>query len=123
MRATTWLALFAALSVWTQGSAHHSFAMYDLSRTVTLHGRVRTFQWTNPHCVIELLVPAHGTSQLWRIETAAPNVSYRRGFRPGSFKAGDVVTVVINPLKDGTRGGDFVSAIDVRGRTLTTVVP
>ena len=36
--------------------AHHSFAMFDASKTVTLEGSVKEFQWTNPHAWIMLTV-------------------------------------------------------------------
>ena len=37
--------------------AHHSFAMFDMTKEVTVTGTVRQFQWTNPHAYIELDVP------------------------------------------------------------------
>ena len=44
--------------------AHHSFAMFDRDKEVTLVGTVREFQWTNPHAFIEMDVPdAKGTAE------------------------------------------------------------
>ncbi len=103
--------------------AHHSFGIFDQSKSITLHGTVRELQWTNPHCFIQLLVPSQKATSEWSIEMHSPAVMYRVGWRPGSFKPGDKVTVVINPLRDGTNGGSLVSATDASGRLLTTTRP
>lgn len=29
--------------------AHHSFAMFDAEKSMTLEGTIKEFQWTNPH--------------------------------------------------------------------------
>jgi len=98
--------------------AHHSAAFFDLSKPVTLHGTVKELQWTNPHCFIQLLVPEEGKVVEWSLEMHAPVVMYRLGWRPGAFKAGDKVMVVIHRAKDGTHAGFVVSAIDASGSTL-----
>ncbi|HEY4340340.1 MAG TPA: DUF6152 family protein [Steroidobacteraceae bacterium] len=104
--------------------AHHSMAMFDMTRTITLHGTVKEFQWTNPHCFIQLLVPSPGTAAgttrvvEWSIEMNSPLASYRLGFKPGTFKAGDKVTIVVNPVKDAPSGGQLRSATDAAGRPL-----
>jgi hypothetical protein len=46
---------------------------------------------------------------------------YRFGWKPGTFKPGDKVTVVINPLKDGTNAGRLLTAVDASGRTIGTL--
>jgi hypothetical protein len=106
--------------------AHHSMVMFDPVKTITLHGTVREFQWTNPHCFIQLLVSptdsaaAPGGTVEWSIEMNSPLANYRMGLRPGTLKSGDQITVVINPVKDGTLGGRFLSATDSAGRPLPT---
>jgi len=100
--------------------AHHSFGIFDQTKSITLQGTVRELQWTNPHCFIQMLVPSEKVTSEWSIEMHSPSVMYRVGWRPGSFKPGDKVTVVINPLRDGTNGGSLVSATDASGRLLTT---
>jgi hypothetical protein len=112
-----------ALLVVAPCMAHHSFGIFDQSRSVTLHGTVRELQWTNPHCFIQMLVTSQSTTSEWSIEMHSPSVMYRVGWRPGSFRPGEAVTVVINPLRDGTHGGSLVSATDSRGRTLTVTAP
>jgi hypothetical protein len=90
--------------------AHHSFAMFDQSQQVTLKGTVHEFQWTNPHAWIHLDVPgANGVNDSWQVELNSPNNLKRQGWKSTSVKAGDQVTLVLNPLKDGSKGGLFVS--------------
>jgi hypothetical protein len=96
--------------------AHHSGAMFDSTRTVTLQGKVKAFQWTNPHCFIQLLVKGPAGEKEWSVEMGSPSQLYRNGWRPGSIRAGETLTVVINPLRDGTAGGVYVSATAADGR-------
>lgn len=90
--------------------AHHSFAVFDQARQLSLQGTVQDFQWTNPHSWIYLDVrPSGGGLETWQIEMNSPNNLRRQGWRPRTLKQGDQVTVVINPLRDGRKGGLFVS--------------
>ena len=90
--------------------AHHSFAMFDQTQQVTLKGTVHEFQWTNPHAWIHLDVPgANGINDSWQVELNSPNNLKRQGWKSTTVKAGDQVTLVLNPLKDGSKGGLFVS--------------
>lgn len=84
--------------------------MFDQARQVSLPGTVKEFQWTNPHSFIELDVPQmDGTIELWHVELNSPNNLKRQGWRSDSLKPGDKVVVTLNPLRDGTRGGLFIS--------------
>ena len=94
--------------------AHHSFAMFDQSKTVTLKGQVAEFQWTNPHAFIELTV---GTDR-WSIELNSPNNLTRQGWRRSTLKPGDTVAVTINPLRNGKKGGLFNKVVLPDGKTL-----
>ena len=91
--------------------AHHSFAGFDLSKTITLTGTVKEFQWTNPHSWIQLMVmDASGSAVEWSIEMSAPSSLVRQGWKPKLLKPGDQVTVAMHPLRDGRPGGSLVSA-------------
>ena len=105
------LGLAVAASVAAPAFAHHSYAMFDTAKSVTLNGTVREFQWTNPHAWIQLLVrdPATGKDVEWSIELAAPTLMTRSGWSRTALKAGDKATVVIHPLKSGQIGGAMVS--------------
>jgi hypothetical protein len=104
-------------------SAHHSFAMFDNQKNVTLEGTVREFQWTNPHSWIQVVVKdGSGKNVEWSIEGGSPNGLMRNGWTRTSIKAGDKAAVVIHPLKDGTSGGSLVS-ISVNGTPVGTAKP
>jgi hypothetical protein len=90
--------------------AHHSFAMFDASKTTTLQGTVKEFHWTNPHSWIFLMVTdAEGQSAQWVIELGSPNGLVRQGWVPKTLTPGMNVKVVIRPLKDGKNGGQFLA--------------
>ncbi len=98
--------------------AHHSFAMFDQTKTVTLKGTVTEFQWTNPHSFIELDVPnGHGTDH-WSIELNSPNNLMREGWHRTTIKAGDKVTVTLNPLLSGKKGGLFNTIVLPNGQVI-----
>jgi hypothetical protein len=99
--------------------AHHSFAMFDQSKQLSLTGTVKEFQWTNPHAWIELNVANERGEQVqWGVELNSPNNLKRQGWKATTLKPGDKVTVVINPLRDGSRGGLFVSVTLADGTTI-----
>ena len=82
--------------------AHHSFAVFDHTRTLTLRGTVTKFQWTNPHGFIELDVrQADGTLKHYSIELTSINMMQRVGWRSSMIKAGDQITAVVAPLLNG----------------------
>ena len=90
--------------------AHHSYAMFDLSKTVTLQGTIRDFQWTNPHSWIWIDVPStDGKPTQWGIEGMSPNYLARRGWSKHTLNPGDKVSVLIHPLKGADHGGSFLS--------------
>ena len=91
--------------------AHHSFAMFDSEKTLTLKGTVKEFEWTNPHSWLRVMVTDDsGTPRQWALEMGSPGQQSRVGWKPDSVKPGDQVTVQIHPLKDGSRGGQFLGA-------------
>ena len=92
--------------------AHHSFAMFDADRTVTMKGTVREFSWANPHAWIELMVvdQATGKPVKYSFEMGSVARSTYDGWKKDSIKPGDVITVTMHPLKDGSRGGMYLSA-------------
>jgi hypothetical protein len=100
--------------------AHHSFAMFDTTATVTLTGSVTEFQWTNPHAYIELDVPeSNGTGkQHWTIELGSPSILQQSGWKFKDLKFGDKVTATINPLRSHQPGGLLVQVTLPDGRVL-----
>ena len=100
--------------------AHHSFAMFDQNKQVTVNGTVKEFQWTNPHAFIELM---DTSGKVWSVELNSPNNLIRQGWKRTAMKAGDKVTVVLNPLRDGTLGGLFNAVTLPDGKVLGNPKP
>jgi hypothetical protein len=111
---TTGLIVAAAAAVLAGAApalAHHSGAMFDSDKQITLNGTVREFQYTNPHSWIQVVVPGQsGKNTEWSIETAAPIVLIRAGIKKTAFMPGDKVAVRVHPMKDGTPGGSLIDA-------------
>ena len=101
------VALFMAIPV----DAHHSGAMYDREKDVTLEGTVKEWQWTNPHVYLQLMVTdAKGVTTEWSIEGGALTNMKRVGWERTAFNFGDVVSVLFHPLKSGAAGGTVIEA-------------
>ena len=104
--------------------AHHSFAVYDHTKTVTIKGTVTKFQWTNPHAFIELDVPsANGEVTHLSIECTSINMMQRLGWRSNMIKAGDQVKATVAPLLNGQPGGLLLDVVLPDGRRLEPGVP
>ena len=100
--------------------AHHSFSMFDMTKSVTLSGTVAKFDWTNPHAYIDLDVPSKedGAVKHWVIELGSPSILQQSGWKFKDLKFGDKVTAVISPLKSGELGGLLVQVTLPDGRVL-----
>ena len=122
MKTAAWgacaLAVAAALS--PPASAHHSFAMFDQTKQVTLTGVVREFQWTNPHSWLQVKVtnPTTGEVEDWSVEMISTSILGRMGWKKNSLKPGDQVVVVINPVRNGAHGGNMISVAGPDGRKI-----
>ncbi|MGX7895953.1 DUF6152 family protein [Tsuneonella sp. HG222] len=103
--------------------AHHSFAMFDQTKVMSLEGTVHEFQWTNPHAFIELDVPSGGRAVRWSIELNSPNNLTRQGWTRKALRAGDKVTVRVAPLRNGSPGGLFLDVRLPSGRVLDSGLP
>jgi hypothetical protein len=112
------LSMAAGVVASMQAGAHHSYAIFDFGKEVTLSGAVKELQWNNPHCFIQLLVAGPAGTEEWSIEMGSPMLVTRRGWKPTLIKAGDKITVVIHPLRDGSHGGDYVRASGADGQAL-----
>jgi Family of unknown function (DUF6152) len=100
-------------------SAHHSFALFDMSKIESVSGTVAEIQWANPHCWVDLMVPDDtGAMVKWRFEGASPNVLVRMGWTKETLKLGDQVTVSTFPFRDGTIGGALRAITLPDGREL-----
>jgi phage-related protein len=110
--------LAAAISGVSSVSAHHSYAMFDADKLITVDATVKEFQWTNPHSWLQVMVDNKGVAEEWSLELG-PLVTLRRwGWKPHSVNPGDKVKVSVNPLRDGSRGGRLMSIVLPDGKTL-----
>ena len=98
------------LAVSPQAMAHHSFALFDVSKTVALEGTVKKFDWTNPHSwiTLEVIEPDRTVSE-WLIELPAAATLARDRWNKNYLKPGEKLIVRVNPLKDGRKGGALAS--------------
>jgi hypothetical protein len=107
--------LFVAASA----AAHHSPVLFDRQKRLTLNGTVKEFAWMNPHSSIQLEVANDkGGVDVWGVEMNSPNNLVKQGWKSNVIKAGDKVSVVVNPLRSGEHGGIFVSIKLPDGRVL-----
>jgi hypothetical protein len=87
-------------------AAHHGVAGYDMTKTVTLHGTVAKFDWSNPHVVVYVDAKNEGGElQHWTIEFAAPIHMVRAGWNKNAMKAGDDITIDTHPSRNGAPVG------------------
>ena len=118
------LTIAATLGVAGPALAHHSFAMFDHTRTLTLKGTVTKFQWTNPHAYIEMDVPgSDGKTTHFTIECTSINMMQRLGWRSNMIKAGDEITAVAAPLLNGDPGGLLLEITLANGEKKELPIP
>ena len=100
-------------------TAHHSFAMFDTAKTVTLNGTVTAFEWTNPHAYIEIDVAEDGGAvKHWSVEMGSPSILMQSGWKFKDLKHGDKIQVQLSPLRNGDPGGLLIQATLPDGRVL-----
>ena len=105
----------------TPASSHHSFAMYDQTKTVTLTGVVRQFVAQANHAELHfvLITPDRkglaktpdGKYVEWGVEMAGAAAVAQQGITAATFGAGTVFSVKLNPLRDGSNFGSRTGAI------------
>ena len=92
------------------GFAHHSFAMFDQTKQVTVIGKATDVRWPTPHVGISLGgPPAGGKKAKWGVGFPSKVHRARRNFDPDMVKVGDNVEFTVNPYRDGKPGGRFVA--------------
>ena len=114
---TTMLAGVLALGIVSPVLAHHSHAMFDHTKDVTITGTVTSFEFVNPHAslYVDIKSDKGETVNYWFEMSNVPNM-VTRGIGKSTFKYGDSVTVKFHPLKDGRPGGNYVNVTTAQGK-------
>jgi Family of unknown function (DUF6152) len=101
--------------------AHHSFAAdFDMTKHVTLTGRVSKIEWLNPHVHVYVDVKEAQKTVTWSVELGSPNGLKERGWTPKTLKIGDVITVEGSRAKDGSRLANASSIVPPNGARMST---
>jgi hypothetical protein len=117
------LSAFVVMLLAGPAMAHHSFAIFAMDSDATYKGTVLEYHWINPHTHIIIKVdPGPGvdpkTVGTWDIEGGSTNIMGRQGWNRATYKAGDPITLVAHPLKDGGKGASLFYAIRSDGSRL-----
>jgi hypothetical protein len=113
-------AVFAAVLSLSVGpvSAHHSFGLFDMSKTAEVEGTIVKLEWSNPHCWLFLVSgPSPGAEPVnYGFEMTSVGEMIRRGWTKTSLKPGDKVKVTFHPVRDGRPAGYMMSVITEDGQ-------
>ena len=113
------LATAVLLLAATAAQSHHSFAMFDHEKKITVSGVLKEFEWTNPHCWLHVNVTDAATGRVadWAFEMGSVGQVAAAGWKADTVKPGDRITIDAYPMKDGSRGGQYQGAKLADGRT------
>jgi hypothetical protein len=99
--------------------SHHSAAMFEPEKIITVEGTVKEFEYTNPHSWLYVVVRNdQGVETLWGFEAEGPSALMRAGIKANALRPGDKVTVRTRPLRDGRPAGAWVSVTKSDGTVL-----
>jgi uncharacterized protein DUF6152 len=102
--------------------AHHNqFQGFDKDREQVVTGTVERFSWQNPHAYIYLSSGESNDARSWRIETLSISFMRQLGWGPDTIRAGDNVTVTINPSRTEGRATGWLIDIAVEGRDVPSL--
>jgi hypothetical protein len=113
------LAAFGALLLAGSALAHHSPIVFDRTKKVTIVGVVTEFKWSSPHAWIHLdVADAQGKIANWSVEMNPASRLARAGWKSTTIKPGDKVSIVVYPLRNDEKGGQYISITLPDGRVL-----
>lgn len=113
MKNATVAALTTALMISAfPGFAHHSGSMFEETKTITLTGVVKEFQYTNPHSWLLVDVTDEGGKlTTWGFEAEGPSTLLRAGIRKSDFAPGTRLTITGHPMRDGRPAAAWMNAV------------
>ena len=99
--------------------AHYGNSAFDTGKRVTMKGTVTEWFWANPHCFLKFDVKDDsGNAVHWVAETTNGPDMIERGWSKHTFKAGDEITVTVEPVKNGKPVGRVLQVVLPTGQTL-----
>jgi len=121
IRSSFLLALLGAISFASPVSAHHGYAAYDMTQTLTLTGTVTEVVLANPHSSLAFDVKDDkGNVNRWAIEFGQLRAVQAQGWTKETLKPGDEIKVSLRPAKNGAHVGVLAGKITYAdGRPLT----
>lgn len=120
MKSRLALLLLSVAALWSSAPlAHHSFAHFDMQRTIAVTGKVTKWVWANPHAWIYMdVTKADGSTESWAFECSSPNMMIRWGWHYSDIKVGDTLIVDSHPARDGSHQGSVYAVFLGDGRVL-----
>lgn len=99
------------------GLAHHSGAMFEKEKTITVEGVVKEFQDTNPHSWLLVdVTDKNGKVTTWGFEAEGPSTLGRAGIKPSDLKPGTKLKITGRPMRDGSPAAAWVDAVRADGK-------
>ena len=121
MRGLIAAAAFCVLGVSMPAAAHHSLSAYNVSTYRTVDGTVKSFEWTNPHARLILVVTdANGRTVNWNLDGPSTGRLTSGGFKKDVIASGDRIKVAYNPRRDNASGGYFIAVTTAHRTTYIT---
>jgi Family of unknown function (DUF6152) len=116
---TAGFVVLAVAALTTRLQAHHSFAMFDHEKKISISGTLKEFEYTNPHCWLHVSAADTSTGRIvdWSFEMGSVGQVNAQGWKADTVKVGDKITIEAYPMKDGSRGGQYLAAKLEDGRS------
>jgi hypothetical protein len=116
---TAGFVVLAVAALTTRLQAHHSFAMFDHEKKISISGTLKEFEYTNPHCWLHVSAADTSSGRIvdWSFEMGSVGQVNAQGWKADTVKVGDKITIEAYPMKDGSRGGQYLAAKLEDGRS------
>ena len=119
LKALAIVAAVTGLPLHSIAEAHHSFAMFDQTKTLAGTAAISRIEWTNPHTYMFFTVSGKtGPAAKLAVECGSVSLLVRKGWKVNSVRVGETVTITYHPFRDGRGGGMLVSIGKADGTVL-----